>query len=198
MSISAISSRVRLALAAAAVVALTAAAPGRAPAQEYLTQAEALRLAFPGASSIERRTAFLDERQLARVRGLAGRGVEVKQGVVTYYVGMRGGRPMGAAYFDAHRVRTLPEVAMIVVSPGGAVDRIEILKFSEPPQYRPPEGWLEHLEGRALDASLSRRGGVPALTGATLTSAAVTDAARRVLALHGVIAPFQVASGAGR
>lgn len=169
-----------------------------AQAQETLTQGEALRLAFPGATSIERRTAFLGEPELERARRTAGRAVEVKAGVVTYYVGMRGAQAMGAAYFDAHRVRTLPEVTMIVVAPDGAVDRIEILKFSEPPQYRAPGGWLEQFDGRRLGPSLSLKGGVVNLTGATLTSRAITDATRRVLALHQVIAPFAARSAAAR
>lgn len=169
--------------------ALSAAA-GSAAAQGVVSQEEALRMAFPGATSIERRTAYLGEKELAAARGLAGRGVEVRQGVVTYYVGMRAGKPMGAAYFDVHRVRTLPEVLMVVVSPAAEVERIEVLKFSEPPEYRAPQGWLEQFHGRRLSPDLSLKGAIVNMTGATLTSNAVTDAARRVLALHRVIAPF--------
>ena len=178
----------------AALVLALFAAP--AAAQEVLTQAEALRIAFPDATSIDRRTAFLGEKELAGVRTLAGPGVEVRQGVVTYYVGIKAGRPLGAAYFDVHRVRTLPEVLMIVVSPDARVERIEVLKFSEPPEYRAPEGWIRQFHGKPLAPDLSLKGSIRNLTGATLTSDAVTDAARRVLSLHRVIDPF--ARGATR
>lgn len=185
------------ALAALCLAGILNALPGTAAAQEVLTQDEALRLAFPGATAIERKTAYLGRKELADAQALAGRGVEVRQGVVSYYVARRGSVPLGVAYFDAHRVRTLPEVVMVVVSPGGAVERVEILKFSEPPEYRAPEGWLELFGDRRLSGDLSLKRGIPSLTGATLTADAVTDAVRRVLALHRVIRPLAAPSGAG-
>lgn len=177
--------------AVAALLAL--AAP--APAQVFLTQDEALRLAFPEPATIQRRTAFLDEDRLAAARRLAGDDVEVDQSVVTYYVGLRDEVPLGAAYFDVHRVRTLPEVLMVVVGPGDRIEQVEVLKFAEPPEYRPPERWMEQIHGRGLDEELSLKGAIRAMTGATLTSRAVTRAARRVLALHSVIRPFETTNG---
>jgi len=168
-------------------------------AQARLTQHEALRLAFPPPAAIERRTAFLTEEQLARAKALAGPDVEVTSRVVTYYVGLgcdssgpcgRSGTPIGVAYFDRHRVRTLNEVLMFGVSPEGRLVRVDILDFQEPPDYRASAGWLDQLLGRRLDDGLSLKGSVVNLTGATLTSRAITRASRRVLALHEVIAPF--------
>jgi Na+-translocating ferredoxin:NAD+ oxidoreductase RnfG subunit len=155
-----------------------------------LTQSEALRIAFPEPATIERRTAYLSERELEAARALAGPGVEVEQSVVTYYVGVRDDRPVGVAYFDAHRVRTLPEVVMIVVSPEGTVERVEVLKFSEPPEYRLPENWLRQLRGHALTDELALKRAIVNMTGATLSAQAITQATRRVLALHEVIRPL--------
>ena len=169
-----------------------------AVAQARLTQQEALRLAFPAPARIERRTAYLDPKQQQSAERLAGRGIPVDQSVVTYYVGTSNGKPLGVAYFDVHRVRTLPEVLMIVVAPDGRVDRVEVLRFSEPPEYRAPDGWLEQIEGRKLDSGLSLKGGVVNLTGATLTAQAVTRASRRVLALHQLINPLRYAQSGER
>lgn len=177
-----------LALAFLAVVLRAPSSP--LDGQLFLTQEEALEIAFPGDVRIERETAFLDGAQIARVRELAGPGVDIERTVVTYYVARADGKPRGVAYFDAHRVRTLPEVVMIVVSPRDRIERIEILKFSEPPDYLAPEGWLEQFEGQTLDDELSTKGEIVNMTGATLTSDAVTEAARRVLALHRVVDPF--------
>jgi len=162
-----------------------------ASAQLRLTQQEALRLAFPEPAIIERRTAFLDEEQLERARELAGSDVEVDQRVLTYYVATLDGTSLGVAYFDAHRVRTLPEVLMIVVSAEARIERIEILKFSEPPEYLAPAGWLRQFDGQDLSDELSPKGSIVNITGGTLTSRAVTGASRRVLALHEVIDPFK-------
>lgn len=162
-----------------------------AGAQEILTQTEALRLAFPGADRIERRTAFLEETQLASARAAAGRTVRIEQPVVTYYVGMAGNTPLGAAYFDAHRVRTMPEVVMVVVTPRATVERIEILSFAEPPEYKAPAGWLDQFDGKPLAPELALSRQIRNMSGATLTSRAITDATRRILALHHVIQPFR-------
>jgi uncharacterized protein with FMN-binding domain len=87
-------------------------------------------------------------------------------------------------------VRTLNEVLMFVVSPGGRITRVDILEFLEPPEYRASPRWLGQLLGRGLDDALSLKGSVVNLTGATLTSRAIARASRRVLAVHQVIAPL--------
>lgn len=175
-------------------VALLSAVPDPGAAQAVLTQAQALRLAFPEPATIERRTAFISDAAARAARAAAGPGVEIAPQAVTYYAATRGGRPVGVAYFDVHRVRTLAEVLMIVVSPEGRIQRVEVLKFQEPPEYRAPDGWLEQIEGRGLDKGLSLKGGVVNMTGATLTSQAVVRASRRVLALHRMIRPFGAAT----
>ncbi len=159
-----------------------------------MTQQEALRTAFPEPAEIERTTAFLEDAQLDSVRALAGDGVEIERTVVPYYVAREGGEPVGVAYFDVHRVRTLPEVVMFVVTPDDRIERIEILRFQEPPEYMAPEGWMEQIVGMRLSPALSLKGDVVNITGATLTAGAVTDAARRVLAYHALIRPFGGAS----
>lgn len=168
---------------------MTAALPCPSGAQA-VTQDEAIREAFPQADSVVRRTAYLSEAQLARARASAGRGVEIESEIVTHYVAVKDGIPVGVAYFDAHRVRTLPEVLMIAVGTDHRIHRVQVLRFSEPPEYRPPDRWLARFVGRILDADLSERRGIDGITGATLTTRAVTSAARRVLALHAAIAPF--------
>ena len=170
------------------------AGPPAADAQVLLTQEEALSLAFPAPATVERRTAYLGESEVAEVAERASPTKVKERAVVTYYVGLRDGEPLGAAYFDAHRVRTLQEVLMVVVSPRGRVSRIEILGFAEPPDYMAPDGWLDLFSGRALEPGTSTRGDIPIITGATLTSHAVSDAVRLSLALHTVIQPFDASS----
>lgn len=175
--------------AALLVAAGLAGAP--LPGHGQLSQEEALALAFPEADEIQRRTAFLEPDQIERAKQLAGPGVDVESGVVTYYLAVRDGSPAGVAYFDAHRVRTLPEVLMVVVSPDATVTRVETVSFREPPEYEAPEGWLALMEGRDLGEDLSLKRDIPNLTGATLTAQAAVAATRRVLALHAVIEPME-------
>ena len=147
-------------------------------------------MAFPAPATIERRTAYLSDREVSTASSLAGPDVELTQGVVTYYVGVNEGIPVGAAYFDGHIVRTKSEVAMVVVDREGRVRQVEVLRFDEPPEYRASGRWTAQLKGQALSPRLSLKGDVMNLTGASLTSRALVRATRRVLALHQVINPF--------
>lgn len=168
----------------ALVLALALAAP--AAAKVFLTQDEALRLAFPDCT-VARSTAYLTPAQLARARQLAGAPVE--RALVVRYAATCDGRPGGVAYFDTHRVRTLPETLMVVVDPAGAVRRVEVLAFSEPQDYLPRAVWYGQFPGRRLGPELALRREIRDVAGATLTARATTEAVRRVLALHAVLAP---------
>jgi Na+-translocating ferredoxin:NAD+ oxidoreductase RnfG subunit len=172
-----------------AVTALLGAVrPPGAGAQ--ISQQEALKAAFPPPATVERKTAYLSEPALDSARAEAGSEVPLSQSVVTYYVGTRDGKAAGVAYFDSHRVRTVNEVLMIVVGADDRIGQIEVLRFAEPPEYRPATPWLAQFGGKTLSPGLSLKGDIAMMTGATLTSNAVTRAARRVLALHHVIRPF--------
>lgn len=166
-------------LVAAALLAIA----GRAEGKAFLSQDQALRLAFGEGATSEKKTAFLTEAQLARARELAGADVEVSSALVTRFEGRSGGASLGFAYFDTHVVRTLPETLMIVVGPDGAVARVDTVVFSEPEDYLPRQEWYGQFRGRKLDRELAVRRGIHGLTGATLSSGAATDAVRRVLAI---------------
>lgn len=151
----------------------------------FLTTDEALRLAFPECR-VERQTHYLNDTQLAKARELAL--VDVPGAVVTAYRATdRDGRYAGTAYFDSHVVRTQAETLMLVVGTDGKLRRVEVLSFDEPLEYLPKGAWYAQFRGRGLDSELHLKRGVPAVTGASLTARATTEAARRTLARHAVL-----------
>lgn len=169
------------ALAAAALL------PGAAAAKVLLSQKEALALAFPGRTKVERRTAFLTDAQAAAAEKEAGTKIDSR--VWTYYVGTSSAGAAGTAYFESHKVRTMNEAFMVVVNPDATVRFIEILSFAEPDEYQAPKKWLKQFEGKPLDEDLLLRRGLRNITGASITSDAVTRGVRRVLAVHRVLNP---------
>ncbi len=150
----------------------------------FLTQEEALKLAFPGAA-VERKTLFLTEAEQKEVEALSG-GPR-PSALAAAYIATKDGQLAGTAYFDTHVVRTLPETLMVVVDPRGVIARIEVLSFSEPEEYLPREHWYAQFPGKTLDDELSLKRAIRPVSGATLTARATTEAARRVLALHRVL-----------
>ena len=167
------------------VAAAAAGRPAPAAAKALLSADEALELAFPGCR-VERRTVYLTAAQLERARELAG--IDVPGALVHPYVATCDGVVAGTAYFDTHRVRTLPETLMVAVGADGEVRRVEVLTFREPPEYLPRRPWYQQFDGERLDGDLRLERDIRSIAGATLTARATADAVRRVLAVHRVLA----------
>lgn len=150
-----------------------------------MTQPQALASAFPNAKPT-RQVHYLTPEQLAAAKKESG--IEFTDRMIVRYAAiLANGSAGGFAYFDTHRVRTLPETVMVLVTPDGKIDRVEILSFDEPPEYLPKERWLEQFDGRKLDEDLSMKRKIRPLSGASLSARAITNASRKVLALHRVL-----------
>jgi hypothetical protein len=165
-------------------LALLAALPGGGAGKVFLTQEEALRLAFPECT-LERGTEVLSPAEETRVEKLAACTLDGR--LVHPYVARREGVLVGTAYFDAHRVRTKNEVLMLVVGPDERLKRVEVLSFAEPLEYLPRASFYAQFRDRRLDNELGLGREVRGVVGATLSAEAATQAARRTLALHRVL-----------
>ena len=170
--------------------ALSVCAPQPAAGSVFLTRSEALALAFPDCE-VKRQARYLTHAEQDRAAELAG--VRVDSRLVVQYAALCNGEPGGAAYFDIHRVRTLAETLMVVVDAEGRVRRLEVVSFLEPEEYIPRRTWYDQFLKQRLDARLRLKRSIHAVTGATLTARATTNAVRRILALDQVLrkAPSQ-------
>lgn len=173
--------------AAAALVAAAALLGGAAHARSivYESREEALARAFPPPAVIERQTHFLTSEQRDRASREARSKVE--SALVVAYVGKVGERLLGTAYFDTHPVRTLTETLLVTVRPDGSVGTVDVVAFGEPEDYLPRPAWLRLFFGRKLDTDLAVGRGLAHVSGATLTTRAIADAVRRVLAVHALL-----------
>lgn len=166
-------------------LSLVLAAASEAVAQGgRITREEALKAVFPGAV-VESERVFLTGQQMMRVAELAG--VEVESGLVARYVATRDQTVLGRAYVDTHTVRTKRESLLISLDAEGAVKRIDVTAFLEPPGYLASERWLRQYEQRRLDDDLALRRAIRPIAGATLTATATNVAVRRVLAIDRVL-----------
>ncbi len=156
-----------------------------AQARVFMTQQQALASAFPAGTTVERQSVFLTPQQLAAAQKESG--VEFNDQLIVRYAGKSGDRVVGYAYFDTHRVRTLPETVMIVVTPDAKIEKIDILSFDEPLDYFPKPRWLDQFRGRRLDDDLSLKRSIRPISGASLTGRAFVNASRKILALHRAI-----------
>lgn len=155
-----------------------------ASAEVYLAKDEALAMAFPDGTTVDKRTAFLTDAQVTQLKGA---GVDVDSKMFTYYRGTRGGEVVGYAVMDSHVVRTLPEAFMAVLRPDGTIERVVMLAFYEPAEYAPKESWLAQFQGRKPDGGFRLGRDVHGITGATLTANAIAGGLRKIEALYGIV-----------
>jgi len=152
-----------------------------------MSREQALQQVLGEGVEFRRESVFPTQEQIEGARTLAGNGVEIGEAPRTRYTAWKDGALIGTAYLDTHLVRTLPQTVLVFVHPSGELRAIEILSFGEPEEYLPRKKWLLQFNDKALDDSLAIGGKIHGMTGATLSAHAVTDAARRTLALHQVL-----------
>jgi hypothetical protein len=150
----------------------------------FYSKTEALGLAFGSSPEVEMKPLFLTEPQIAKIQQLAK--VKLDSALFTFYVGRRDGAIVGYAAIESHTVRTKPETLLILLSPSGELEKIEVLAFHEPPEYQPTALWFAQLYRRALD-QMDFNSGVQGITGATLSAQSALSSVRKVLAIYQVV-----------
>ena len=153
----------------------------------HMTKEEALEeVAFPGADRIERRTLFLERAEQKALSERAQSPFDSR--LQTVYVGYRNGNVTGYAVIDTDIVRSKMATYLIVMEPDGELRHMRILAWQEPPEYEPPQRWLDLFKERRLDDGPLRVGrDIHAMSGATLSVHMLTEHVRRALALHDVL-----------
>jgi hypothetical protein len=158
---------------------------GAADAKVFYSRSEALDLAFPDAERVESETYVLSDEQVARIEALSRSPLESR--LIKIYTGIKGDAVLGYAVIDMHRVRTLPEAFMVVLSPQGSVRSLRVLAFHEPLEYLPADRWYAQFDDKSLRAPLRLGGDVHGVVGATLSARATTRGVRRALAFYEVL-----------
>jgi hypothetical protein len=171
---------------ALAFVAILLVAPCGTALPVYSSREEALARAFPPPATIERRTYFLTDAEREKASHAAR--TKVESALVIAYVAKGPNGPVGTGYFDTHVVRTMPETLLVTVRPDGSLQAVEVVAFGEPEDYLPRRNWLKLFPGRRLDDELTVGRALAHVSGATLTTRVIADVARRVLAIHAVVA----------
>lgn len=151
----------------------------------FHTQEEALAAAFEGADRVEKKTHILSAAQAEEIERLSSSALDSR--VVTLHTARKQGKVLGYAHIDVHTVRTRPEALLIVLDPAGNVSMVKVLAFQEPLEYMPIQKWYDLFSGRDEEDTLRVGHDVDAVTGATLTTRATTDAVRRMFAYYSTL-----------
>ena len=97
--------------------------------------------------------------------------------------------------FDTRVVRTKDQTLFVALSPGGQVQRISIVSFFEPKEYMVPARWLRLWQGRDHTRANIPGKDLPGISGATMSTAAVSRTVRKTLYLFGLYATENKVAG---
>lgn len=165
----------------------TAARP--APAEEEgMSEADALKLAFPDADAVEKKTfiitSALKESILKTLR--AGEA----ERLYTCHIARKNGRVAGYAVIDDVLGKHRPITYMVVLDPDCSVRAVEILAYREPYGWEiKRDNWRAQFTGKSLTDKLKLDDGIVNISGATISCRNVTDAVHNVLSYMTVLTP---------
>ena len=162
--------------AAIAVVAAPAAAT------TYFTVEQAQQKLFPG-QSMSAVSLTLDAAQVAAIQKASG--TRVRERALRVWRAANG----GWFYLDQVLVKHEMITYAVALDAAGAVSGIEILDYRETygDAIRNPK-WRAQFNGKRFGAKIKLDQDIVNLSGATLSSAHVTDGVRRLLATHALVA----------
>lgn len=148
------------------------------------TLPETLLKVFPGKGNTEKRNEYLTASQIQSINSNLEYKMDEKSTVVTYFEYRENGKLLATAYIDTDIVRKETETLMIVIASDGSIRDIELMSFHEPNEYIPPTVWKNQFKGKTSKEIYRSKVNIVGITGATLTSKAVTKAVQKSLAIH--------------
>lgn len=169
------------------------AVPSGARALTYLSEQEALALAFGEDAAVEHRTLELSEEGAARYAEAVG--VQTEAGAnYDVHIGTKDGKVTGYAFILTESSRYRPITFLVAITPDFAVQRVDIMV------YREPRGgdvkkrrFLEQYESKEESMRLGRD--ILSISGATVSAQVVTFGVNKALFLAREF--FGAAAGTG-
>jgi len=145
---------------------------------------QAFKEQFPNAQ-IKKKNILLKKEQVQQIQNLAKS--KLTSSIITVYTVKKQNKPIAYGIIHTHKVRTKKETVLFTLTPDCKIKDIEIIAFYEPPEYMPSERWLKTFEGKSIKNQLKLKRDIPNITGATLSSKAITLSSKQVVSICEVV-----------
>jgi Na+-translocating ferredoxin:NAD+ oxidoreductase RnfG subunit len=154
----------------------------------YATEEEVLNMAFPGADIEERTVKITPEIRKTIEDLIKGRFFKKR---VSFYIARKGGEPLGYATVTNEKGRKRNITFMVVLDSSGIVKSVDLLVFRESQGYEIENPrWREQFIGKTLKDPLMVKRDIRNISGATMSSRAVTKGVKKVLAVFQMVRPL--------
>jgi thiamine biosynthesis lipoprotein len=152
-----------------------------AHAEIYLTEDQALKIAFPGADAIEKQLVAFTSQQQAAIETATGRKDPPR--IFRYFVGRKSGEVLGYVAIEDCMGKSEPITYMVATDPALSIRAVEILAYRESRggEVR-QEGWRRQFAGKDPASPVRVGSDIRNIAGATISCRSVTDGIRLQLA----------------
>ncbi len=169
----------------AAAPAIVASATVPAHATQYMSVADAQRLAFPGAKQFQPANVIYTPQQIAAIEKASGQTVRTRGEQV--WRALDGDRLLGFFIIDYVIGKHLVIDYSVALAPDGRVRRVEILEYRESYGFEVANAdWLKQFVGKTSADPVQVNKDIRNISGATLSSHHITEGITRVLAFYDV------------
>jgi Na+-translocating ferredoxin:NAD+ oxidoreductase RnfG subunit len=159
----------------------------------YLTQEEALNVAFPKSTSIKESQLKLSEQDKAAIE--AAMGMKLKQNNYTVFKGYKNDNFLGTAYILDQLGKYYPITMMIHVLPDHSVGNVRIMIYRERIGAEVRKNrFLKQFRRKTLANKLLVDRDIDGITGATISSWSVATAVKKALHLSHLVQDEKMAS----
>ncbi len=151
----------------------------------YLNKDQALKIAFPKTLSVKKKMIWFKETDIPKIEKLARQKLRLKR--ITLYIGKNKDKVTGYAIIDNVIGKKEYITYMLVISPKGRIQRVEILVYRESQGSEiTNKSWREQFEKKDIDDPVRLRQDISNISGATLSCRAITKGVRKLLAIFEV------------
>lgn len=145
---------------------------------------DAVKEVFPGAK-IEKKNILIPKAKKVLISKISRNFL--KSSLFTVYIAKEDNKVLGYAILHPHIARTKSEVALISFDKDCNITDTELIAFYEAPEYMPSDRWMKHFDGKNKDNLPVLKQNIPNITGVTLSTQALTAAARESIAICEII-----------
>ena len=165
------------------IIAIWAIYPSISFGEVYLTKKQALKRAFADADEIIKERFWLDNGERKKISELTG--YKIKDKLLVFYVGKKGGKATAYMIIDHYIGKTLPISFMVVLNTDGTVRDVAIMV------YREPQGmevrfrfFLKQFFGKNAFSSFND---INSITGATISAQSIKKGVKKAAAAFYVL-----------
>ena len=157
---------------------------GNASAQGASSKEDALKKIFSGADKIVKKRVRLTTPQRAAIGKLTTQVVRDK--IMSFYIGKKGGKAMGYAVMEAVKNRSWTMRYIVVMNADGTVQNVEVLDLEGPRANWgiQSESWLKQFSGMDADSDFQS---ISTVNGAFVSVRTITAGVRKVASAYRVI-----------